>query len=543
MSQLKQLIAGLSPQRRVLILAAVVLAAAGLWGLVRWRQEAGFRPLYADLSMEDAGAVVARLKESGVPYRVAADGRAILVPEEKVAEMRLAMAAAGLPRSGRIGFELFDRGNFGVTEFAEQVNYRRALEGELERSVMCLAEVEQARVHLTFPKDSLFEEARRPAKASVLVRLKPGADLAPASVQAITHLVASAVEGLAPEAVSVLDMRGRLLNRPRQSLGEEQVSEAMLAYRQSLERDLASKINATLEPLVGPGKFRTAVSAECDFTSGEQSEETFDPARSVMVTSQKTEELSGAGAAAGVPGTPSNLPRPTSTPSRAAGGLSRRTEAISYQSSRVVRRVKLPQGAIKRLSVAVLLDHVTVWEQQGNKRRAVLVPLPPERIQAIRQIVAASIGLVPDRGDQLIVESLPFESRPAEEWEPSGTVSPRPPAGVPSWQQRLRNLPWYLLAGGAAGLILLVAGLWFLLRKRKRAGVTVTAQASLPPAESPARLAEGARPARMSAPPLELPEAPTKRADVLADRLREMVKKDPAATAQVLQTWLTEAES
>ncbi len=543
MSQLKQLIAGLPPQRRVLILAALVLGAAGLWGLVGWRQEASFRPLYADLSAEDAGAVVARLKESGVPFRVAADGRAILVPEAKVAEMRLAMAAAGLPRSGRIGFELFDRGNFGVTEFAEQVNYRRALEGELERSVMCLAEVEQARVHLTFPKDSLFEEARRPAKASVLVRLKPGAELAPASVQAIAHLVASAVEGLAPEAVSVVDMRGRLLNRPRTSLGEEQVSEAMLAYRQSLERDLAAKINATLEPLVGPGKFRSAVSVECDFTSGEQSEETFDPARSVMVTSQKTEELSGTGATAGVPGTPSNLPRPTATPSRAAGGLSRRTEAISYQSSRVVRRVKLPQGAIKRLSVAVLLDHVTAWQQEGNNRRRVLVPLPPERIQAIRQIVAASIGLVPDRGDQLIVESLPFESRPPEEWEQPAAVPPRPSTGVSSWPERLRNVPWYLVAGGAAGLIVLLAVLWLVLRKRNRARVTVAAPTSLPPGESPGQLPEAGRPSRTAAPPLELPEAPTKRADVLASRLREMVKKDPAATAQVLQTWLTEAES
>ncbi|MCS6954410.1 MAG: flagellar basal-body MS-ring/collar protein FliF [Bryobacterales bacterium] len=542
MSQLKQLIAGLSLARRLLILAAVAAAGAALWGLVRWRQEAGLRPLYAGLSAEDAGAVVARLRESGVAFRVTADGGTVLVPEDKVAELRLALAAEGLPRSGRIGFELFDRGNFGTTEFAEQVNYRRALEGELERSVRCLAEVEQARVHLTFPKDSLFEENRRPAKASVLVRLKPGAELEPASVQAITYLVASAVDGLAPEAVSVLDMRGRLLNRPRTALGEEQLSEGMLAYRQSVERDLVNKINATLEPLVGPGKFRAAVSAECDFSSGEQSEETFDPARSVMLASQKTEEMTGTGATAGVPGTASNLPRPTATPSRAAGGVSRRTEAISYQSSRVVRRVKLPQGTIKRLSVAVLLDHATVWQGEGRDRRRVLVPLPPERVQAIRQIVAASIGLVPDRGDQLIVESLPFEVRPFDELEAPGSAPSRPPAGAPAWAGRLRALPWYYPAGGAGGLLLL-AGLWWLLRKRKRGRVAVTAQAALPPAEAPSQLPEGGPPARPQAPPLELPEAPTKPADKLAHQLREMVKRDPAATAQVLQTWLTEAQS
>lgn len=542
MNQIRKLLASLTLRQKISLLGVAALVVAGLAAFTSWRRERDFRLLFAGLAAEDAAAVTEKLRAAGVEYRLADNGSAVLVPSARVAELRLQMAAAGLPRSGRIGFELFDRNNFGASDFTEQVNYRRALEGELERSVRCLAEVEQARVHLTFPKDSLFEETRRPAKASVLVRLKPGAELAPASVQAITHLVASAVEGLAPEAVSVLDMRGRLLNRPRATLGEEQVSEAMLAYRQSLERDLAAKITATLEPLVGPGKFRTAVSAECDFSSGEQSEETFDPARSVMVTSQKTEELSGTGATAGVPGTASNLPRPTATPSRAAGGLSRRTEAISYQSSRLVRRVKLPQGTIKRLSVAVLLDHVAVWQQEGKNRRRMLVPLPPERIQAIRQIVAASIGLVPDRGDQLIVESLPFESRPPEEWEEPAAAPSRPPAGVSSWQEQLRSLPWYYAAAGAAGLLLLVGAPWLVLRKRKPARVAVTAQATLPPGEQAAQLSEGARPARPQAPPLELPEAPTKRADVLAHQLREMVKKDPAATAQVLQTWLTESQ-
>ena len=212
MNQLKKLLGSLSWRQRISIALTVVMVIGSLVAFTGWRRERDFRPLYTGLSPEDAGALVQRLRESGVDYRLSENGTAVLVPSARVAETRLQMAAAGLPRSGRVGFELFDKTNFGITEFAEHINYRRALEGELERSVMALAEVQQARVHVTFPKESVFLEARQPAKASVMVRLRPGAHLAPANVVAVAHLVASAVEGLAPEAVSVLDMNGNLLN-------------------------------------------------------------------------------------------------------------------------------------------------------------------------------------------------------------------------------------------------------------------------------------------------------------------------------------------
>src|SRR6266849_3568088 len=214
MEQFKKLVADLSLMQRITVLTAALAVGAGLFGFVQWKRESDFRPLYTTLASEDAGAVVQKLKEGGVEYRLSENGSTVLVPSAKVAEMRLDMAAAGLPKSGRIGFELFDKANFGATEFVEHINYRRALEGELERTVMSLAEVEQARVHVTFPKESVYLEARQPAKASVVVRLRPGAQLVPQNVIAIEHLVASAVEGLTPEAVSVLDVRGTLLNRP-----------------------------------------------------------------------------------------------------------------------------------------------------------------------------------------------------------------------------------------------------------------------------------------------------------------------------------------
>ena len=279
MEQLRKLFANLSVAQRILILAASLAVGASLFAFTRWRRESDFRPLYTTLASEDAGAVVQKLKEGGVEYRLSENGSTVLVPSAKLAEMRLEMAAAGLPKSGRIGFELFDKTNFGATEFVEHINYRRALEGELERTVMSLAEVEQARVHVTFPKESVYLESRQPAKASVVVKIRPGTQLSPQNVIAIEHLLASAVEGLAPEAVSVLDVRGNLLSRTHAAGAADggASSDRLLEARQSIERDLIAKISSTLEPLLGPEKFRAGASVECDFTSGEQSEEIFRP--------------------------------------------------------------------------------------------------------------------------------------------------------------------------------------------------------------------------------------------------------------------------
>jgi flagellar M-ring protein FliF len=294
---------------KIITAAVVLLVLGGIYSLSNWRKEADFKPLYTGLAAEDSAAVVAKLKESGADYRLSASGDSVLVPSAKLAEARLELAAAGLPKTGRIGYELFDKTNLGATEFVEHINYRRALEGELERSVMALSEVEQARVHVTFPKDSVFLESREPAKASVMVKIRTGAKISPRNVVAIAHLVGSAVEGLSPDSVSILDMQGNLLSRPVAASPDEAASEAGWST--------ARKWNATSCRRSTPRWTRcwdTSVIArglaECEINSGEQSEETLDPARSVMVQSQKTEEVTGSGASSGVPGTASNLPRP-----------------------------------------------------------------------------------------------------------------------------------------------------------------------------------------------------------------------------------------
>jgi len=566
-NQLKKLLNSLSWRQRISIVIAVAVVAGSLTAFTRWRRESDFRPLYTGLSAEDAGALVQKLREGGVEYRLSESGSAVLVSSARVAETRLQMAAAGLPKSGRVGFELFDKTNFGITEFAEHINYRRALEGELERSVMSLGEVQQARVHVTFPKESVFLEARQPAKASVLVRLRPGARLSPANVVAVAHLVASAVEGLAPEAVSVLDMNGNLLNRPRRpsAFDGEQASEAMLDFRQQVEKDLLAKINVTLEPLLGPDKFRAGVYADCDFSGGEQSEETYDPSRTVMTSSQKTEDVTGTAAASGVPGTASNLPRPTSRPGTSGAGMSRRTENITFQTSRLVRRTRLPQGVVKRISAAVLVDQRLRWEGTGAAVKRVLEPPSPEKLKTIRDLVAAAIGLSPDRGDQLIVETQPFEATLSlEPPQPPAPAPAAPPAfGLPPWLEPLlrQSNPLVLVAAAAGAVLVLVflAAFWLWRRRRRQRAVALqnalpggAGRPALPAGDATgeagqqleSKLAEKAaereRQELEALTSMKLPKVTTKKAEVLTKHLTEVAKKDPAATAHVLRTWLRE---
>jgi flagellar M-ring protein FliF len=325
LDQWKAVWTNLSMRHRITIGLAICFAAAAVFGITRWQREHDFKPLYTGMSPEDAGAVVAKLKESGTEFRISDDGTTVLGPSARQAELRLELASAGIPKTGRIGFELFDQANLGMTDFAEQVNYRRALEGELERSMRSIAQIEQARVHITFPKDSVFLESKTPGKASVLLKLRNQTKLSRQNVSGIAHMVASAVEGLAPEAVSVMDMHATLLNRPKNTQDESDLSDEGIEYRQKVERDLMAKINTTLEPLLGAERFKAGVSVECDFTSGEQSEETYNPEKSVMTSSQKTEETTTNGAGvAGVPGTASALPRPTGrAPASTSFGIDR----------------------------------------------------------------------------------------------------------------------------------------------------------------------------------------------------------------------------
>ncbi|MEO8368117.1 MAG: flagellar basal-body MS-ring/collar protein FliF [Candidatus Solibacter sp.] len=569
---MSKILANLSTRQRITILIVAIAVGGGLYSLVHWQKEADFRPLFTGLSAEDAAGIVQKLKEAGAEYRLPEGGGSVLVPSSRLADLRLTMASIGLPKSGRIGFELFDKVNLGATEFTEHVNYRRALEGELERTVMALSEIETARVHLTFPKDSVFLEAQQPAKASVLVRLKPGAKLGQQNVAAINHLVASAVEGLSPDAVSLLDMNGNLLSRPKPPapLDGTAPSAAALDYRHQIEADLLAKISATLSPLLGPERFKAGVSVDCDFTGGELSEEIFDPARSVMVTSQRTEDSTGAATANGVPGTASTLPRPTSRPNGGNNKATRTTENVSYQSSRTVKKTHLPSGVLRRMSLSVLVDQEVTWEKDNNAYKRVLVPPAPEKLKVIRDLVAGITGFSPERGDQLVIETLPFETTLL--LEPPGLPATATPGKTPA-PTGLLTFPVALdkktlmIGGGALGAVVLLAAVFFFLRrKRSKANprTSASAPATLPSAATnevsnavavpgqvenqiESQLAErDALQAKMDAQALSsLKLAPviTKKAEVFAKHLREKIAKEPEISTQILRGWIRDDES
>ncbi|MBV8071033.1 MAG: flagellar M-ring protein FliF [Acidobacteriaceae bacterium] len=539
MEQVRKLIAALSVVQRAGIVAAAVLTIAGVFSFVHWRHEQGFKPLFTGMAPDDAAAIVQKLKESGVEYRLADNGSAVLVPEAKVDELRLELAGAGLPRTGRVGFELFDKTNIGITDFTERVNYRRALEGELERSIKVLTEIEQARVHISFPKDSVFLDAREPAKASVLVTLRPGKWLSDQNVLAITNLVASAVEGLNPEFVSVVDMQGNLLSRPKRATADgAENSDAALEYKRQIEKDLLAKVDSTLAPLLGEGRFRAGISVDCDLTTTEQTDEVFDPTRSVMVTSQKSEDVTGGSQPAGVPGTASNLPRPPVQSVGTRTGMSRRTENASYETSRSVKQVKTPHGSIKRLSASVLLAQELRWEGRGKQRKQVPVPVSPETLKAIHDIVAGVIGLDPSRGDQLVLESLPFE-RDLE----SGNAGPgreeTPPQPVPpSWKELMQDKR-VLIGAGSVALLVAAAAVVLAIRRRKakaleKADEATARKAELAAAEQRDAITSGDAKAKLQL------TAAGQTLEECRKGLQETVSKEPVIAASVLRGWLEE---
>jgi len=318
-----------------------------------------------------------------------------------------------------------------------------------------------------------------------------------------------------------------------------------------------AKIQSTLEPLLGADRFRASVSAECDFSSGEQSEESFDPARSVMVNSQKSEDVAPAAMAGGVPGTASNLPRPPARAAGGASGASRRTEEISYQSSRLVRRVNLPQGELKRVSVSLLLDQEVRWEGKAPHLQQVLVPPSAEKLKTIRDLVAGVISFKAERGDQLIVETLPFEA--TLRTEPPSPAAPAPapaaPAGrLPAWLRSPRGMG--AVAGGA--ILLLALAVVGFRRLRRQPGRSATTQPALPKGiqGAPALAGDSVEKkiqaqlggqaetqARLEAEALDAIKAPTpgtKKKEALTNYLRESLKKDPVVQVQILRTWLHE---
>ena len=583
LAQFKKLLKSLTLRQRIFVVVAALSTMGGLWWINQWNRERVFQPLFSGLSSEDAGAVVTKLKEGGVEYRLSANGNTVLAQSERIPELRIQLASAGIPKAGRIGFELFDKNNFGITDFAEQVNYRRAIEGELERSILAINGVEAARVHITPAKESVFTESKEPAKASILLTLKRGAKIVPTNVDAISHLISAAVQGLDPEHVSVVDGAGKLLvgTSKQASQDEPDAGDKSLLYRQKIEKDLLEKVNATLEPLLGSKHFRAGVSVECDFSFGELSEETFDPAKAVVATSQKSDESGVPPSAGGPPGTASNLPRPAARLSSQAVPVTRKTENMTYQNSRLVRKTTLPKGTVRRVSVAVLLDNYLRWEVENGKPKRVMNPPTPEQMKSIRDLITGAAGVDAKRGDSVVVESIAFGST-LDAQPPEGLI-PSPPKQLEKSQPKAPEVASWMgipknnlmIMGGVAGvaLVVLMGGIFWLIRKRKKRNASVAIASALSAGAEAASVGRGGKKQLKSSAEaaangaedeelneeeairkaaieekrvlgsITLPEHSSKKALVLSKHIAEEARKNPAGMAQIVRTWLNEEES
>jgi flagellar M-ring protein FliF len=564
---LKKLAGALSAKQILGLGTVFVLVVGVVITSAYWISQPDYTLLVADMDSETAAAVVGKLKTSKVQFQLSDGGRSVSVPAERADDLRMQFASGGLPSAGRMGFEIFDKPAFGTTEFLEHVNYRRALEGELARTIATLSEVASARVHITMAKDSLFVTQEEPAKASVMLRLKANRPLGAGTVKGIAGLVSSSVESLRPESVTILDTYGRFLSRP----AEESTavgSAAQFERQQQIERDLATKVIALLEPAVGAGRVRVNVAAVLNANLTEETEERFDPASVVRSKTTSTETAASALAAGGVAGARANQPPPLATPAvtanaaapaaAAAGAAAtpttpapattsaavaappginpagRSSEMTNYEVGRTTRHTVTGLGQVSRLSLAVIVDDQRVATKGAGEAATPTTTTKPwdaAEIQRLSGLVSAAVGLDKARGDQITIENMSFEVPVAE---------PEPPApGVGAQFMDGAKQYWPSALRGLGVLLLALFALFGILRPLGKRAAAVAAAPALPaPAVAAARL-----------PTISEMEGQIdddsghggqRRLPVLTKRVAKLASEEPEQLARIVRGWMSE---
>ncbi|AIJ06612.1 flagellar basal-body MS-ring/collar protein FliF [Edwardsiella anguillarum] len=539
-----------NPKIPLLLASAVAIAIVVVLAL--WARAPDYRVLYSNISDRDGGAIVTQLTQMNIPYRFANNGTTLMVPADKVYDTRLKLAQQGLPKGGAVGFELLDQEKFGISQFSEQINYQRALEGELARTIETLGPVVSARVHLAMPKPSLFVREQKQPSASVTLTLEPGRALDDGQINAIVYMVSSSVAGLPPGNVTVVDQFGHLLTQP-DGTGRD-LNAAQLKFTSEVEGRLQRRIETILQPMLGSGNVHAQVTAQLDFASREQTDEEYKPNQLPNQAAIRSQQISqsdqsGGQLNGGVPGALSNEPAPPATgnidkprsaqgtagrnaptPSRSSaisnnGRLTsrneniRRDETTNYEVDRTIRHTQERAGNIERLSVAVVVNYAT--DTKGKE-----IALSQEKMDQINNLVREAMGFSQSRGDTLSVVNTPFNSV-----EDNG-------GELPFWQKQsfidlLTTLGRYLL-------VALVA--WLLWRKLVKPMLTKQ------------QLAAAAAQQRVDAPPLSVQPAkqPSNEelqqrrklqqrstAEAQTERVREMAEQDPRVVALVIRQWMS----
>ncbi|APZ07083.1 flagellar M-ring protein FliF [Kosakonia cowanii JCM 10956 = DSM 18146] len=538
---------------KIPLMVAAAAACAIIVAMVLWAKSPDYRTLYSNLSDQDGGAIVTQLTQMNIPYRFADGSGAIEVPADKVHELRLRLAQQGLPKGGAAGFELLDQEKFGISQFSEQVNYQRALEGELARTIETLGPVKGARIHLAMPKPSLFVREQKSPSASVTVNLQPGRALDDGQISAIVHLVSSAVAGLPPGNVTVVDQSGRLLTQS--GVAGRDLNDAQLKYTADVESRVQRRIEAILGPIVGNGNVHAQVTAQLDFASKEQTEEQYapnggDPAQAVLRSRQvNSSEQIGGQYPGGVPGALSNQPAPansapittpqngqngqqnaqgqqqgqqTTSTNTASSGPRNTThnETNNYEVDRTIRHTKMNVGDVQRLSVAVVVNYRTLAD---GKTAA----LTADQLKQIEDLTREAMGYTEKRGDTLNVVNSPFNMTEDVGGE------------LPFWQQQ--SFIDQLMTAGRWLLVLIVA--FILWRKAVRPQLVrrqEEAKAVQEAAQTRNEIEESVE-VRLSKDEQQQQRRSNQRlsAEVMSQRIREMSDNDPRVVALVIRQWMS----
>lgn len=552
------LLARLRANPRIPLIVAAAAVVAIVIAMVLWAKQPSYSVLYNNLTDEDGGAIVTQLTQMNIPYRFAENGGALMVPEANVHELRLRLAQQGLPKGGSVGFELLDKEKFGISQFSEQVNYQRALEGELARTIESLGPVKSARVHLAMPKPTLFVREQKAPSASVTLTLQPGRALDEGQIQAIAHMVSSSVAGLPPGNVTVVDQTGRLLTRSDNA--DRDLNDAQLKYSSEVEARYQQRIEAILNPILGQGNVHAQVTAQINFDTSEQTDEKYQPNANPSNTAIRsrqtsTSDQSGSPYPGGVPGALSNQPAPANTApvttnnaanGQAANGQnnaannanqttstapassgptnSRRDDTVNYELDRSIRHTKVNVGDVQRLSVAVVVNF-----RADDKGKA--VALNEQQLKQIEDLTREAMGYSQTRGDSVNVVNSQFNTTEAVT------------ADLPFWQQQ--SFFDQLMNAGKWLLIALVA--FILYRKLVRPHLVRKQAAEKAAAEAVAARAAAQQPeeeafnVQLSKDELDQERKSNNRmsAEVMSQRIRDMSENDPRVVALVIREWMS----
>jgi flagellar M-ring protein FliF len=504
-AQINAFVRGLTIKQKLIMGASTAVVIGTLFYFVTLMNKPDYKLLVASLSPADAQSLSAKLTAKGIPAQVTPDGTGVEVPSEQLDKARLEISSDGMPSGGRMGFELFDKPNWMGSDFAEKVNYQRALEGELERTIASIQEVESARVHLVLERESLFTEHERDAKAAVVLKLKR--PLTPETASAISQLVANAVDGLNPANVTLVSADGHMPLMPK-SKGSLGITDG------DLEASLTQQLVATLEPVLGAEHVKANVRVEYDTATSDETKEIYDPNSAVAITKQSSKERSPGAISNGIPGTASNVPSTTTAVAKPAvtatdSGTSSETESATYAVNRTVHHTSQPAGSIKRISAAVMVD-------DAGKPRS------PEQLKKIEAIASAALGIDAKRGDTLVVENMSFQV-PAAEPTSKVTIVQKVTRVAHEWTGALR----------IAGILALFLVVYLLVLRPVKKQVLATV------GQLVAQNAQSAKTAELKK--LGLDEISP--AVNIRKELGDRVKAEPEIASKLLQSWIHSSEA